>query len=486
MNARIQSFYARWRLEGRAALGMREDADRPPERLLQQVWYHQRLLRDRLTTLEGRRVQVLHPGFWSHEGGPDFRKAIVQFEGESPVSGDIEVDLHSGGWHGHGHDANANFKSVVLHVVWEGTGIKGIPTVAIKDRLDAPMAELATWVGTESGKGFPPELTGQCCAPLREMPEKRLHALLHEAARVRFESKAAHFQTRAREAGWEQALWEGLFRALGYKHNVWPMLRLAELRPRLIPAESSRGRSPSPKRLKLEPIALQARLFGAGGLLPHELERDESQPYFRRLWDCWWRERDAFEDCVLPRALWHFHGLRPANHPQRRLALASYWLMAEKLVHRVENWSTSPDDLLAIFQAPADPFWSWHWTLRSPRLRSAQPLLGPARLTDLAVNVILPWLWARYSQRREEFERCYFEWPAAEDNSLLRLARQRLLGTTSKKLLGNAAAQQGLLQIVRDFCENSNALCDNCRFPELVRSWGNARIDADNVSPSKS
>lgn len=457
------------------ALGLREDAERPPERLLQHVWYHQRLLRDRLVTLNGQSLKVLHPGFWSHEGGPDFRKAIIQLEGESPVTGDIEVDLHSSGWRGHGHDANANFKSVILHVIWEGSGIKGIPTLALKDRLDAPITEIVRWVGTESGKGFPPELAGQCCAPLRELPEKRLQALLHEAARVRFESKAAHLEARSRDAGWEQALWEGLFRALGYKHNIWPMLRLAELRPRLAPTK------PKP-----EPIALQARLFGAGGLLPHELERGEAQSYFRQLWDCWWRERDAFEDCVLPRRLWHFHGLRPANHPQRRLALASYWLIANKLMRDLENWSMRPDDLISVLQAPTDPFWSWHWTLRSPRLRSPQPLLGPARLTDVAVNVVLPWLWAKHRERRGEIERCYFEWPAGEDNSLLRLARQRLLATTSKKLLCNAAAQQGLLQIVRDFCENSNALCENCRFPELVRSWGNARTGADSVSPPRS
>jgi hypothetical protein len=30
--------------------------------------------------------------------------------------------------------------------------------------------------------------------------------------------------------------------------------------------------------------------------------------------------------------------------------------------------------------------------------------------------------------------------------------------------------QQGVLQIVRDFCEHSDAVCANCRFPELVRS----------------
>jgi len=37
--------------------------------------------------------------------------------------------------------------------------------------------------------------------------------------------------------------------------------------------------------------------------------------------------------------------------------------------------------------------------------------------------------------------------------------------------LRGVAAQQGLIQIVRDFCDHSNAICENCRFPELVRGF---------------
>jgi hypothetical protein len=67
-------------------------------------------------------------------------------------------------------------------------------------------------------------------------------------------------------------------------------------------------------------------------------------------------------------------------------------------------------------------------------------------------------------------EHRYFAWPRAEDNAVLRLARRRLLGGAHTRVLKTAALQQGLLQIVRDFCEHSNALCEHCRFPEFVRS----------------
>ena len=37
--------------------------------------------------------------------GPDFRQAVVRFGDERPCTGDIEVDLRSSAWHGHGHDS---------------------------------------------------------------------------------------------------------------------------------------------------------------------------------------------------------------------------------------------------------------------------------------------------------------------------------------------------------------------------------------------
>ncbi len=470
----ITNYYAEWRARSGVVPALREGASTPPERLLQSVWFHQRLRREQLRTVDGRPVRVLHPGFWNREAGPDFRDAVVQFDGEPPRAGDVEVDLQPGGWHAHAHDTNPNYKNVVLHVVWEGDSKSALPTLALNGVLDSPLAELAQWLGGEAGQSFPEELTGQCCAPLRDLPAERLTELLHQAALVRLQGKAAQFHARARETGWDQALWEGLFRALGYKQNVWPMLRLAELRPRLSPTAAS-----------VDPLALQARLLGAGGLLPDELPRAQAATdnYVRRLWDVWWREREAFSDCALPRTLWRFHGLRPANHPQRRLALAAHWLASGDLVARLESWcmaslgeSSFTPALLDALRVPADDFWSWHWTLRSKRMAKAQPLLGATRVADLAVNVVLPWLWQRAADGgnralQDEMERRYLSWPAAEDNAVLRLARQRLLGGAARRVLNGAAAQQGLLQIVRDFCEHSNALCADCQFPGLVSQW---------------
>ena len=453
---------------------LREGGDPPPERLLQSIWFQQRLCRDQLRTLDGRALRVLHPGHWNHEAGPDFREAVLQFDGEPPLTADVEIDLLPSGWHGHGHDRNPHYRRVALHVVWAAERSSALPTLALQPVLDAPLDELALWLGSEAGKALPLEFLGQCCAPLQELPAERLQELLRQAALTRLQGKAARFQARARQAGWEQALWEGLFRALGYKQNLWPMQRLAEERSRWCP-ETSRP----------DARTLQARLLGIGGLLPAELTRTQAatDDYLLQLWELWWRERDAFAEAALPRSLWKFNGIRPANHPQRRLALAAHWLARGGVPDALQRWCATPcaevellPALLETLQVVEDEFWSTHWTLRSAGLAKSQPLLGAARVTDLAVNVVLPWLWVRAVEGqndaiRVEMERRYFAWPAAEDNAVLKLARQRLLGGVSARRFRGAAAQQGLLQVVQDYCEHSNALCAECRFPELVRQW---------------
>ena len=487
MNSRAENFYAVWRERCRAINALRDGGSTPPEKLLQTVWQHQRLRRDQLKTAHGRSVRVLHPGFASVEGGPDFRGAVLQFEDEKPVAGDVEIDLVPAGWHAHGHDKNPSFKNVILHVIWEevqsprSKAQSPLATLSLKDVLDSPLTELALALENESG--LPENLRGKCSAPLREFSESQLTELLHAAAKVRFENKANAILARAKNSGWEQALWENLFRALGYKNNIWPMLNLAEAKPRW-----TRGTASA--------FEIQARLLGVSGLLPDDLTRAQksSDTFLRHAWDFWWRDRDEFETCILPFECWRFHGLRPANHPQRRLALASHWLASENLVSKIEDWAVknystpltptlSPPrgegekllhSLHEIFQVERDEFWSWHWTFKSARMTKPQPLLGASRVTDLAVNVVLPWLWIRAKEGGNEkilreVEQRFFAWPAAEDNSVLKLARQRLLGTSSPNILKGAAQQQGLMQIVRDFCEHSNAVCSDCRFPELVQ-----------------
>ena len=454
--------------------------DAPPflrEKWLQQIWASQRLKRDRLSTLDGQPIRVLHPGFWNHGPGPDFKNAIVKRGAAPAQTGDVEVDIQVAGWQHHGHNVNPRFRGVILHVVYEAAASDRVgsplPTLELKPWLDAPLAELQTWI--EHQLESPAALKGKCCEPLAQLPGAAAEQLIESAALLRLKRKAHRFLARAREAGWEQALWEGLFAALGYHQNPWPMQQIAEHLPSLIQ---------DCNRFEAIDLTLEARLMGVAGFLHQEpartLELQGSR--WRALWDCWWRDRDAFSELVLPRETWVWASTRPSNHPQRRLAAAAVWLKTPGWIKQLESWVTTPQkspamSLLRLMQPSIPDFWKTHWHLGKQVSGALElGLLGPPRVSDIAMNALLPWAWAKAAVARSEsvqktIEERYLAWPTAQENAVLRLARERLFGAVRTTVCTGAAGQQGLLQVATDYCQRSNALCQRCRFPAVVDAF---------------
>lgn len=469
-----RSFRAAWARN----LFLREsNSNHPPERLLQKIWLHQRLKQGELHSLKGDRIKVLHPGFWNHEAGPDFLGSMIQFDTHPPKRGDVEVDVSIRGWKDHGHDVNPAFDQTMLRVVWDINGkdpAPDVPCLELKPGLlDSPLNVLTETLMGEID--FPIKWTGDCASPLSQIDPAELKSLLREAALVRLENKSQRFQARARQVGWEASLTEGMMEGLGYKHNQWPFRVLAE---KIITTKNSMSVH------SFDKLTLQALLFGLSGFLAHEWKGDgtthRNVDYIKKLWDIWWRCRAELEQDILPIATWHLHAVRPANHPHRRLALAASWLSALPWKSQIDEWiwmDLSPMKrawkLHDILEPEPDPFWNCRFTLGSDPSMVSLSWLGLSRVTDLAINILLPWYHARtelatnkgLQKRIIDF---YLEWPKSEPNSLLRLAMNRLMGRTQGFQLENAAEQQGMLQVLKDYCYESNALCEGCPLPTLL------------------
>ena len=86
------------------------------EALLQACWAHQLWRTKDLRTTDGRALCIGFPGWLNPEAGPDFTQARLTI-GESEWFGDVEIHLDERGWRQHGHDRDARYDKVILHVV---------------------------------------------------------------------------------------------------------------------------------------------------------------------------------------------------------------------------------------------------------------------------------------------------------------------------------------------------------------------------------
>lgn len=463
-------FYEKLRRSLLAGVSFAESNSSPlQEKLLYAIWSHQRI-RSPLCTFEGKPIEVLHPGFRSVEGGPDFKGAFIRLGDQAPIQCDVEIDLEPAGWQQHGHANNPAYKGVGLQIVWNiPKGFKPDSSrniLLLRDYLDAPAEELLEWCLTDDALSLPPNIKGLCANVFSHLSESDFFCLLEQAAMVRLKSKSLFIAATARIYGWERALYIHLLRGLGYKQNTWPMQRLGELI--------------SPMDIPI--LNMQALLLGISGMLPAKLSETDSQKdaYILQLWDVWWRQQSEFNNCIFPISIWKLHNTRPINHPQRRIALAAHWLSDIHFCQRLENWGIhagelNADTLFALL-APqtTDVFWEHRYTLRSQGTKKTLPLLGGERVADLFINVIAPWFLARTDRgydplTRQRIQDCYLHYPASQENALIRHISQRLYGNVPPPRLKYAYQQQGLLQIASDFCAKTTPCCHHCPLPNSLQ-----------------
>lgn len=406
------------------------------------------------TSTTGDSIQIVQFGTWNRAAGPDFSDAAVRINGQDLVRGSIEFDLTDQNWEAHGHAINSEFDSTVLHVFVASTG-REFFTRTSNHRLVPQVRVDPLTLPAIFSSNVPLARAGRCHAPLCGLPEEKISGILEGAAQFRLQRKTQRLAQLADLHGLDEALFQEMAAAFGYKENKLPFTLIAQ-------------------RLTLGALRRrphEAVLFGVAGFLAApDLAgfQEEARSYLRILWDAWWRERDEFGRLVLPMHVWRLSGTRPSNHPQRRLAA---------LGQLVREWPSfrrclSREDLAPLrkyFLGLRHPYWNFHYTLSSPPSAAALALIGASRTTEILANVVLPWrqlrgrnVWAEYAQL-----------PASLTNRRLETGAARLFGNDQRRarFLRRVMHQQGLLQIYEDFCLQDDSDCAQCPFPEQMRKW---------------
>jgi hypothetical protein len=88
------------------------------EDFLHYVWQYKKFDFSDLKTTQNENLTIINSGFYSQLAGPDFFNAQIQIDSQK-WAGNVEIHLKSSDWYVHNHENDANYDSVILHVVWE-------------------------------------------------------------------------------------------------------------------------------------------------------------------------------------------------------------------------------------------------------------------------------------------------------------------------------------------------------------------------------
>ena len=427
----------------------------PNELELQARWFAGEFGKN-FASATGDKIDIVQFGTWNREAGPDFRDAAVCVNGSEPLRGCIEIDLVDRNWDSHGHAINPAFEETVLHVFVDKSDREFFTRT--KSNRNVPQVRIDPAILPEAfSANIPLARPGRCQAPLGNLPEDRVRSVLDAAAQFRLQKKAARISAKIDNHGRDEALFQEIAAALGYKENKLPLTLIAQ---RL-----------SLKTLRKNLDDAEAILFGLAGFLETPdlaIYKKSAKNYVRELWDGWWPQRDRLQRLILPAKIWKLSSTRPVNHPQRRLAALAI------LVHKWPAFRRSLGKRTAaamenFFHTLDHPFWKFHYTMTADASPEPMALVGESRVADILANVIFPFwrvedvdVWPKYAKL-----------PARLTNRRLETAATRLFGNDARRrdFTKTIAHQQALLQIYEDFCLQDNSDCAHCPFPEQMANW---------------
>ncbi|MCY4529971.1 MAG: DUF2851 family protein [Chloroflexi bacterium] len=383
-----------------------------PEEAVVRLWQNADRLASGLVTQDGRRLKVLYPGRRSSSAGPDFRDCVLSTESGDIVVGDVEVHVTEGGWSAHGHHVDSNYNSVVLHVVLRPNGRA---TTTLESRAEAPVAAIGVASRHVEAEPEPKRSTEA------ELTVSALQARVDRAGDDRFRSKADGYRMELETGDAEQVLYAGIMDALGYSENRRPFVALAHR----VPIARLRALRSEPHATRL--LAIQAMLVSASGLMSSASQADEER--FRAVL----KGLPVVEKIDEP---WKVFRVRPTNHPLRRIEGAAVLIdraldegLVSVLARTVRRGTHRPViDLLSV-----------------------PPFIGESRAREIAVNVVLPFMytWGGITRDRELRSwsmELFRKMPGLADNEITREMKRLLPSGVETR---GARRQQGLIHLYR-------------------------------------
>lgn len=423
------------------------------EKLLQFIWRFQYFNKQQLTTVDGEPLQIIHPGLFNTNQGPDFLEAKIKI-GNTTLAGNIELHILSSDWDLHKHSADDNYSNIVLHVVW-------INDVVIKDAASAtlpalelhsivPKLMLQQYVYLMNAQGFVP-----CEDQLPVLNEIAWSSWKERLIAERLQRKSTIIFTYLQQCNnhWEEVFWWLLARNFGIKTNAEIFENIARSISVNILAKH-----------KNQIHQLEALLLGQAALLNNDFEEDYPQLLQKE-----YRFLKKKYQLNTYNAQPAFLRMRPANFPTIRLAqLAVLVHQSSHLFSKIKELATV-DEVKNLLNITANDYWHYHY--RFDEAGVYQPKnLGAQMIYNILINTVVPVLFCYGVYSKEQlYKDKAIEWLmliAPEQNNITKAWKQKGV------LNNNALHSQALLELKKNYCDER--LCLNC-------AVGNKLLKGENI-----
>jgi hypothetical protein len=404
------------------------------ERLLQFIWQFQYFNKGELQTTAGEEVQIIFPGNFNTNQGPDFNDAKIKI-GKTTWAGNIELHLLSSDWNKHNHQHDKNYNNVILHVVWEDDFPNyNIPVLVLKNRVSKIL--LKKYEELMNTKGFIP-----CEKSISSVKPIVLQSWKERLLAERLIRKSAIVETYLNQNNhhWEETFWWLLARNFGIKINADAFEAMARSIPVNILAKH-----------KNQIHQLEALLMGQTNLLDEKFTED--YPVMLKKEYEFYKSKYKLQPNSYPA---FFLRMRPGNFPTIRLAqLAMLIHQSEHLFSKIKE-TTSLKDVKKWLDVTANDYWHYHYRF-DEQSSFKKKNLGAAMIDNILINTVCTVLFAyghfHNEQKYKDKAVQWLEEITAESNSITKGFQQT--GFQNK----NAHDSQALIELKNEYCNKKRCL----------------------------
>lgn len=428
------------------------------EKLLQYCWKHRILPEGELRTADGESIEIVDTGLLNTDAGPDFFNARLRIGGRL-WAGNVEIHIRRNDWYAHGHDRDAAYDNVILHVVDAQSNGPADADSAIRTREGRILPEVKISVPEEiranyrellSEDSYPP-----CYKIIPNVTPLSMHSWMAALQTERLKQKTEAIAERVSmlKGDWEHAYFITLARSYGFGSNSdaleqWarnmPMTSVAHHRDNLFQIESI--------------------FFGQAGMLNIATVRERLQletaadEYFQRLQSEYEYLKHKFQMTDKYAPQWKYMRMRPQNFPTIRIAQLArlYYERRTSLSQLIE--CDTIDKLRKMFHCGVSDYWQTHYTFGHESQPSAKQL-SAASISLLMINCAIPMIFA-YGRQTGSEALCnraldLLESLPPENNTITRMWKQ--VGLESR----SAGDTQALIQLKKQYCDRKD--CLQCR-----------------------